>query len=123
MVSFVGSGDSNTLRPFARRYSVMPSTEVARSTPLGSAGEAAACEAGGVAVCEAGAVATACGAVPAASASAAKTLQHAIFRLKPEATRPVLKKFPVFDILASPLQCAWGPPPPRSRIRCALRRD
>src|SRR5688572_12972760 len=118
IVSFVGSGNSSTLSPFARRYSVIPSTEVTRSTPLGSAGAAAACGAVAVAVCVAGAVATACGAAPAASASAAKTPQQAIFRLKPEATRTVLKlnpeattvlkKRPVFDILPLLFQCARG---------------
>ena len=38
IVSFVGSGKRSTLKPFdVSRYSVMPSTEVTRSTPCGVA--------------------------------------------------------------------------------------
>src|SRR5258708_33157440 len=36
MVGFDGSGNSSTLRPLARRYSVMPSTVVTRVTPAGN---------------------------------------------------------------------------------------
>src|SRR5258706_15484884 len=36
MVGFEGSGKSSTLRPLARRYSVMPSTVVTRVTPVGA---------------------------------------------------------------------------------------
>src|SRR5436190_6583817 len=37
IVGFEGSGKSRTLKPFARRYSVMPSTDVTFVTPAGSA--------------------------------------------------------------------------------------
>src|SRR6266851_3026774 len=37
IVGFDRSGKSTTRRPFASRYSVIPSTEVTRSTPGGSA--------------------------------------------------------------------------------------
>src|SRR5262245_2666205 len=40
-VCFVGSGKSRTRSPFCRRYSVIPSTDVTRSTPFGRAGDAA----------------------------------------------------------------------------------
>src|SRR5438046_9901113 len=38
IVCLLGSAKSSTRKPFASRYSVMPSTDVTRSTPLGSAG-------------------------------------------------------------------------------------
>ena len=41
-VGFDWSGKSSTRRPLASRYSVMPSTEVTRSTPRGSATPACA---------------------------------------------------------------------------------
>src|SRR5438045_1424797 len=37
IVGFEGSGKSRTLKPFARRYSVMPSTDVTFVTPAGNA--------------------------------------------------------------------------------------
>src|SRR5882724_3434909 len=37
MVGLDGSGNSSTFRPLGRRYSVIPSTEVTRSTPAGNA--------------------------------------------------------------------------------------
>src|SRR5436853_153143 len=42
IVGFDGSGKSTTRRPFASRYSVIPSTEVTRSTPGGRGGASAA---------------------------------------------------------------------------------
>jgi hypothetical protein len=42
IVGFDGSGKSSTLRPFARRYSVIPSTAVTRVTPAGKRCGAAA---------------------------------------------------------------------------------
>src|SRR5713101_620489 len=38
IVCFEGSGKRSTLKPFESRYSVIPSTDVTRSIPLGSAG-------------------------------------------------------------------------------------
>src|SRR2546422_66663 len=45
-VGFEGSGKRRMRIPFARRYSVMPSTEVTRSTPCGNAAGVCAAQAG-----------------------------------------------------------------------------
>src|SRR5215471_9422570 len=42
VVCFDWSGNNSTRRPFASLYSVMPSTDVTRSTPFGRAGVACA---------------------------------------------------------------------------------
>src|SRR5438045_8335318 len=46
-VGFEASGKSSALRPLGSRYSVMPSTEVTRVTPAGSAALLAGAAAGG----------------------------------------------------------------------------